>query len=243
MLKIGFFHQARDCEEDNQKILVSTSNQYDTPSLETCITQKRIEAISRIISRQNWPQNGESTNLKISLIRVLHQRRLRHQSELGIDWMVIASSSRSGTMRKKFPIIRIEDAWKNFSKQLGGFMEIRHSKNRNAPFHIWASLQTALQSCFKEVLKRPNTGNRSCNPPNLKPSSWKDEMLSTHSFTASFKPFATKCCGPLSSISALKSPVTSTGSFPANSKIAWTSAKFQRLQSLQSKKQWKGSCS
>ena len=46
-------------------------------------------------------------------------------------------------------------------------------------------------------------------------------MLSTHSFTASFKPFATKCCGPLSSISALKSPVTSTGSFPANSKIAW----------------------
>ena len=92
------------------------------------------QAISRIISRQNWPQNGESTNLKISLIRVLHQRRLRHQSELRIDWMVIASSSRSGTMRKKFPIIRIEDAWKKFSKQLGGFMEIRHSKNRNARF-------------------------------------------------------------------------------------------------------------
>lgn len=142
-----------------------------TPQAWRHACQKRIEAISRIISRQNWPQNGESTNLKISLIRVLHQRRLRHQSELRIDWMVIASSSRSGTMRKKFPIIRIEDAWKNFSKQLGGSWKSGTQKIGWPLFTFKLHKKTALQSCFKEVLKRPNTGNRSCNPPNLKPSS------------------------------------------------------------------------
>ena len=118
------------------------------------------------------------------------------------------------------------------------------------------SLQT-LGICFGMFSKRSSSetkhwksGNRSWNRSWIRPQTLDpqkqvertrlDKMLSTHSFTANFKPFSKKCCGPLSSISALKSPVTSTGSFPANSKMAWRQGSLNFCNLLGAKSNGRG---